>query len=147
MDQEGESDMAELANCETCGKVFVKTASPICPSCRKELEEKFERVWRYIRKKENREATVIEVHEATGVEEKLIFQWIKEGRLKVKEFVNLAYPCASCGKPIQTGNLCEACASRLKKDLDRFEADEEMQKKEKKPFKTYYTQGHEADLR
>ncbi|MFC4618544.1 TIGR03826 family flagellar region protein [Camelliibacillus cellulosilyticus] len=132
--------MAELANCEQCGKVFVKNTTGICPSCRKKVDEKFDRVWHYIRKQENREATVTQVYEATGVEEKLIFRWIEEGRLRVKDFVNLTYPCASCGAPIQRGKLCAACAKQMEKDLAEHDASEERKKEDRDRYRTYYTQ-------
>jgi len=129
-------NVAELANCEQCGKVFVKVARAICPTCYRENEQKFETVWHYIRQQKNREATVYQVHEATGVEEKLIFQWVREGRLKVKDFVNLAYPCQSCGAMIQSGMLCDACANQLKKEIAAL-SDEEDQDKFR--TKTYHT--------
>jgi flagellar operon protein (TIGR03826 family) len=129
--------MGELVNCSSCGKVFVMTTFDTCPTCRREIEEKFEMVWRFIRQKANRESTVLEVHEATGVEEKLIFQWIKEGRLQVKDFVNLTYPCKNCGEPIQGGTWCRACSTKLLKDVEELEAQEDKQN-QLKP-RTYFT--------
>lgn len=128
--------MAELDNCKHCGKLFVKASFDICPTCRREIEEQFETVWRFIKQKANRESTVLEIYEATGVEEKLIFQWIKEGRLQVKEFVNLAYPCKTCGTPIQNGAFCRNCADQLKKDIESLE-DQETQNTPTR--RTYFT--------
>ena len=118
--------MPELANCESCGKVFVKVTTELCPTCRKENEKKFETVYKFIRQKENRESTVMEVHEATGVEEKLIFQWIKEGRLKVKDFKNLTYPCKNCGVPIQAGTFCVNCTEQFKREVENLEKEEQF---------------------
>ncbi|MBM7684121.1 ribosomal protein L32 [Pullulanibacillus pueri] len=91
---------------------------------------KFETVWRFISKKANRESTVQEVHEATGVEEKLIFRWIQEGRLLVKNFANLAYPCSSCGTMIQQGKLCPDCVKKIQSDLESYEKQEDFRHKD-----------------
>ncbi|GGE36160.1 hypothetical protein GCM10011391_13700 [Pullulanibacillus camelliae] len=129
--------MAELANCKNCGKLFVRTTSDICPACHKEDEKKFQKVYKFISKRENREATVQELHDTTGVEEKLIFRWIEEGRLLVKNFPNLFYPCSSCGEPIQSGRLCENCASKIKRDLETYEADASKNQDDHDHYKTY----------
>lgn len=130
--------MAELANCESCGKLFVQATTPICPSCRQEIEKKFETVWKYMRKKENREATVNEIYLATGVEEKLIFKWIQEGRLQIKDFKNLHYPCEICGSPIQTGMLCGSCYGNMSKQLAQSAIDD-TKTDEKQKTRTYVT--------
>ncbi len=130
--------MAELTNCESCGKLFVQVTTPICPSCRKELDQKFDVVWKFIRKRENREATVTEIHHATDVEERLIFQWIKEGRLHVKDFKNLNYPCEMCGAPTTTGSVCESCHNKVTKDLAEAAFDDSKQDETKK-YRTYFT--------
>jgi len=131
--------MAELANCKSCGKVFVRTLSDICPACVKEDEQKFQKVYKFISKRENREATVTELHEATDVEEKLIFQWIEEGRLLVKNFPNLYYPCSSCGTLIQSGKLCKDCVDKIKQDLDTYEADSLKKHDEHEQHERYKT--------
>lgn len=128
--------MPELSNCKFCGKIFVRTTTSICPTCRKEHEEMFEKVYAYIRKQENREATVYQVHEETGVDEVLIQDWIKEGRLKTADFPQLGYPCRSCGQPIQTGKFCDSCGKQLHKDLSTFNDQQLTQKAE---VKTYFT--------
>lgn len=131
--------MTELANCASCGKVFIQTTSTICPSCRQELDQKFETVFKFIRKRENREATVSQICEATNVEEKLIFQWIQEGRLQVKGFKNLSYPCELCGTPVQSGKLCESCKSGLSKDLQHLQKEEAKAKENEPKTRTYFT--------
>jgi flagellar operon protein (TIGR03826 family) len=130
--------MAELSNCASCGKLFVQATSAICPSCRQEIDKKFETVWKFIRKKENREATVNQITVATGVEEKLIFQWIKEGRLQVKDFKNLSIPCEMCGAPIQSGRFCETCKTNLNKDLKSLQ-EEEARENQPVKSRTYFT--------
>lgn len=130
--------MAELANCKGCGKLFVKTESSYCPTCLKEQEKKFDIVYDYIKTQDHRQATVSQVHEATGVEEELIYTWVKKGRLMTSDFINLGYPCRSCGKIIHTGDLCDSCKKKLSRDFEAF-TERERAEEERKRGKTYYT--------
>lgn len=133
--------MGELTNCPNCGAIFVKTQfRDVCPNCWKEEEEAFDKVYKYIRRRENRAATIRQVEEATGVKEELILKFIKTGRLRTTHFPNLGYPCDKCGRIIHHGKLCDRCANAFKKDLQKFNEEEkrkkEMEKKEKQA--TYY---------
>ena len=73
--------MAELKNCARCGNIFAMTIRDICPKCHKEEEEDFQTVYRFLTKKKNREATITEIVDATGVEEDVIIKFIKQQRL------------------------------------------------------------------
>ncbi len=128
--------MPELSNCKFCGKIFVRTTTSVCPSCRQAHEEKFEKVYTYIRKQENREATVHQVHVDTEVEEDLIHDWIKEGRLKTTDMPQMGYPCKSCKRTIKSGKFCEDCGKKLHKELSTYE---ERNKAIKEQTQTYYT--------
>ncbi|MFC7393837.1 TIGR03826 family flagellar region protein [Scopulibacillus cellulosilyticus] len=132
--------MAELFNCKNCGKLFVKVTASICPSCRKIIDEKYDVVYDYIRQQENRQATVSEVHEATGVEESLIYGWVREGRLKTADFINLHYPCRTCGQMIQTGTICDNCSKQLAHELKIYEKQKEQDQSSDNDKKTYYTE-------
>lgn len=90
--------MGELANCPMCGELFLKEILTVCRSCYEKEEEQFETVYKYIRKKKNRTATVDEVAEATGVKESLIRKWVKERRIHRADFPNLTYSCERCGE-------------------------------------------------
>lgn len=129
--------MDELTNCPNCGELFVKNKfRDLCPKCWKEEEADFDKVYQFIRKRENRAATLQQVVEGTGVEEELILKFIKTGRLKVTQFPNLGYPCDKCGKIIQKGKTCNSCAEKLREELDIHTAEEERRKKEK--MATYF---------
>ncbi|SET09404.1 flagellar operon protein TIGR03826 [Oceanobacillus limi] len=133
--------MAELANCTRCDKVFVKTIRDICQECYKQEEKDFQTVYRFLKKQVNREATLMEVVEATGVEEKLIIKFIKERRLHTTQFPKLAYPCENCGANIVSGKLCSNCSQGFLSDLEKFEKEEhEKQSKVAEKSKSiYYT--------
>ena len=86
----------------------------------------YETVYRFLRKRENRAATIERIVEATGVEEDLLHKWVRKGRLQPALFPNLGYPCDNCGHLTTVGKLCEACQGKLKSDLKTFEAGQEF---------------------
>lgn len=135
--------MAELANCSRCGAVFVKSVRDICQECYKEEEAAFQTVYQFLKQRKNREATLTEIVEATGVEEELIIKFIKEKRLRKSQFPKLGYPCEKCGTSIVTGKLCRNCSEELKKDLERYEKlerlNKERDKEEKEQVHTYFS--------
>ncbi|WP_042142639.1 TIGR03826 family flagellar region protein [Paucisalibacillus sp. EB02] len=134
--------MAELANCLQCGKVFVKQLKDICRNCYKEEEVAFKKVYEFLKQQKNREATLYEVVEATGVEETLITKFIKEKRLRTSMFPKLGFPCERCGTLIVSGKLCMNCSVELKNDLQQLESIEKIAERNKE-VKTnhgiYYT--------
>mgnify|MGYP001174086194 FL=1 len=123
--------MGELANCMNCNEVFVKTVRDICQKCYEAEEEAFEIVYRFLTKRKNRQATIMEIVEATGVEEDLIIKFVKEKRLRAADFPNLNYPCEKCGQPITTGRICEQCSSEMIKEL-KFQEEIEQQINQRK---------------
>ncbi|MUK90807.1 hypothetical protein GMD78_20865 [Ornithinibacillus sp. L9] len=134
--------MAELANCSRCDAVFVKNIRDICHNCYKKEEQDFQTVYQFLRKQVNREATLIEVVDATGVEESLIIKFIKEKRLHTSQFPKLAYPCEKCGTNIVSGKLCSSCSSELLNELEQHEQVEQRAQLVKEKNKTqniYYT--------
>lgn len=113
-------------NCPNCGALFVKTnLRDVCEKCYKEENQAFETVYTFIRKKENRTATIHEASKGTGVDEELIIKFIRTGRLKLAQFPNLGYPCQKCRTIIREGILCDNCSKELRSELSIFEQDEE----------------------
>ena len=131
--------MAELANCPNCGEVFVKAFRPICNNCHGEIEEKFDIVYRFVRKKENRRSSIEEVYSKTGVEKDLIYQFIRDGRLHLSQFPNLGYPCDQCGDMIRQGRLCSKCAGQIKSDLEVSDRDRERKEELRKKHQAYHS--------
>lgn len=131
--------MGELANCPMCGELFLKEILTVCRSCYEKEEEQFETVYKYIRKKKNRTATVDEVAEATGVKESLIRKWVKERRIHRADFPNLTYSCERCGEQIHEGKLCDSCKNELYHDLQTSDEPTIADKiKEEKKNDIYY---------
>ncbi|MFS0783694.1 TIGR03826 family flagellar region protein [Bacillus sp. 1P06AnD] len=141
--------MGELTNCRRCDKLFIETKfRDVCDECYKEEEKDFEKVYNYIRKRENRTAAMDQVIEATGVEEELIIKYIKKGRLKLAQFPKLGYKCDRCGATIREGRLCSDCSKSLRTELHHFEEMEEQRKaiEERGKNVTYYTKDHKHPL-
>lgn len=130
--------MTELGNCARCGAVFAKGIRDICQNCYREEEEAFKTVYRFLTKRKNREATLPEIVEATGVEEDLIIKFMKQNRLRASQFPKLAYPCEKCGNNIIEGRLCASCSNKIKTDMQLHEEMEEREAKRKE------RQEHEA---
>lgn len=130
--------MGNLANCPRCGALFVKSLRPICQDCHKEIEEMFQKVYTYIRQRENRMATMSQVVEATGVSVEDITRFIKEGRLHLRHLPNMEYPCESCGRGIREGRLCRECQKEIEQELEAYEKEKEA-KKERERYRTYHS--------
>ncbi len=133
-----------LENCPNCGGLFVKNRfRDICEKCYREEEKQFEKVYTYIRKRENRMATISQIVQATGVEERLIFKFIKTGRLQLAQFPNLGYPCDRCGTLIREGKLCIHCKEDLSQQLEELKKEEDMNK-HRQQTTVYYTRKDET---
>ena len=119
--------MVDLIDCPSCGSIYVKNKfREVCDACFKEEEKQYDAVYKFLRVRENRAATISRVVEETGIEEDLLLKFIRTGRIKVTSFPNLGYPCDSCGRLTTTGKLCDRCTADLKNDLRTFEAAQEF---------------------
>lgn len=125
--------MAEVRNCPSCGEFFNYSGiRDVCYKCAQREEDMYQIVYRFLRKRENRAATVERIVEATGVEEELLYKWVRKGRIHPATFPNLGYPCDNCGHLTKTGKLCDKCQDELKSDLRTFEAAKEFRENIKK---------------
>ena len=119
----------KLKNCVKCGKLFSpQTGEKVCPVCKKEEENDFEKVKEYLW--DNPNAKIQEVHEETGVEKDTIMKFVKDDRL-VAEGINVdwKHECERCGKPISHGRFCASCQNEL---VDGFSGDSKKKDKKKK---------------
>ncbi|MBM7570249.1 TIGR03826 family flagellar region protein [Aquibacillus albus] len=132
--------MGELENCPKCGTLFVKANRNICPDCFKEEEAAFRTVYDFMKKRVNRQATILQIVEATGVKEELIIKFVKENRLRTSNFPNLTYACERCGNSINSGRLCGDCSDEIISDLKtQEEIDQLGKRKERRAGNTYFS--------
>ncbi|BAQ10165.1 hypothetical protein OXB_1694 [Bacillus sp. OxB-1] len=119
--------MAELRECPTCGDFFNYTGvRDVCAKCAMDEEKIYEEVYRFLRRRENRAATIERIVEATGCSESLLYKWVRKGRLQPALFPNLGYPCDNCGRLATKGKLCDRCTADIKNELRTFEAAQEF---------------------
>ncbi|MGI6485480.1 MAG: MerR family transcriptional regulator [Tepidanaerobacteraceae bacterium] len=102
----------KLRNCPICGKLFVYTYNNKCPDCAKKYEEDFKKVRAYLA--ENPNTSIEEIAEKTGVNEKRVLEFLREGRLILKRANRNLITCELCDKPIFSGKYCEECAAKVK---------------------------------
>ena len=103
----------ELRNCPECGKLFAYTIRNLCPECSKKEDENFDKVRDYIY--DFPKATIEEVSENTGVSVKTVLEYLKEGRLMLRDNnKNILLHCELCNEPILTGRLCDKCAKSFR---------------------------------
>ncbi|MHB9093455.1 MAG: hypothetical protein ACYC21_02185 [Eubacteriales bacterium] len=104
--------MGDLRNCPVCGKVFVKLNRNLCPECMDKEEFEYEEARKYL--KDNPGASIEEISELTGIDEKKIMRWVREGRIDVNyDGVSPGVTCKRCGASISLGNLCSNCIRLL----------------------------------
>ena len=109
----------DIRNCKRCNRIFQYNGIKYCPKCVLELDEMFIKVRDYLY--ENKNANIAEVSEATGVEEKVILEFLRDGRLELRE-PSPDLTCERCDKPITSGRMCKDCLALferiMKKDIN-----------------------------
>lgn len=134
--------MAEVRNCPSCNELFNYTGMrDVCGKCATKEEEMYQIVYRFLRKRENRAATIERICEATGVSETLLHKWVRKKRLLPAMFPNLGYPCDQCGHLTYGAKLCESCVEKLQRDLRMAEAAQDFRENVQKSERgTYLSQ-------
>lgn len=107
----------DIKNCKRCRRIFNYIGGDqYCPSCREEVEKKFQEVRDYLI--DNNGASVREVVENCEVEESQVRQWVREERLEFSSDVNTGITCEKCGVPISTGRYCNKCKVEMMNNLN-----------------------------
>lgn len=109
--------MPEVRNCKRCKRIFMfgGTGPQLCDECKRLEDEEFEKVRTFVRDFPG--ATVQEVSKETEVPTRLIYRFLKEGKLEVSEASPIALQCENCGARIKSGRFCIACSKRLANDM------------------------------
>lgn len=97
-----------VKKCRECKTLFHSTGKDICPECMKKLDDIFMTIRDYLDEHPN--AKIPEVAEALEISEKIILDFIKQGRITLKDPVLV---CSKCGRPIHTGMMCDECTKSI----------------------------------
>ena len=100
--------------CKQCGKLFSSISREICPECMNQEKEQYRVVEKCLR--ENPGISLMDICEQTGVDERIVLKFIKEGRLKGMD-QSFEIKCETCGKLIMGGRLCPTCMEKLSAGL------------------------------
>lgn len=121
----------EVKNCKGCGRLFnYLSGPPLCPSCVKALDLKFEEVKEYVY--DHPRCDMQQVSEECQVPVQQIKQWIREERLSFADDSLIGIDCEGCGVTIKTGRFCKACKDKLAKGLnDLYPTDKPMIRRKK----------------
>ena len=104
-----------VKQCRHCGRLFQSYGANICENCAEEIDQCFMTVKNYIY--DHPEVNVMEISKETGVEEKMILGFLREGRLSL-DAAEGVLECESCGTPISGGRFCSQCQNKLANLLD-----------------------------
>jgi rRNA maturation endonuclease Nob1 len=114
-----------LKNCIECGKICLENPSKLCPDCYAQEEVHEHTVGEYLR--EHGKSSIEQIHQATGVKEKIIVRMMKSGRIVSTGMIG--YPCDMCGKIIYESRLCGACGSGLVKQVQQVNENKDTQRR------------------
>ena len=67
---------------------------------------------------DNPKANVKEVSDETGVEEKIILEFLREGRIELTT-ESIGFSCERCNTPIKSGRYCDSCAKKMATELKK----------------------------
>lgn len=107
----------DVRNCTRCGRIYAYDGFKICLKCRREDEEDFQKVKKYL--DENPGANISEVSEETEVDSKKIIEFLREGRLEIADESNILLTCEKCGTSINTGRFCEKCTIEMQREFNQ----------------------------
>lgn len=105
----------DVRNCVECGKIYSYDGFNTCQQCRRNEEKEFQIVKDYIW--ENPGAGISEVSEETEVPTKKIIEFLRQGRLEIKDQSNMVLPCEKCGESIKTGRFCKKCTVEMDREF------------------------------
>ena len=109
-----------LENCSQCGRMFTSSlkGNELCQDCLKQSEENYRKVFDYFTAEPT--ATAQDICDATGVDVKEIYRFVRENRLRSVK-VATGLNCLKCGGPIYGGKLsgkfCDKCRIQLATDM------------------------------
>ncbi|MGI6151270.1 MAG: hypothetical protein ACOYIR_04900 [Christensenellales bacterium] len=97
---------ANIRQCKQCNALFQSFGANICPICAEKLDREFIQVKHYLY--DHPDANIMDIARDTGIEERTILGFLREGRLSVDSNAGIQR-CEECGTPISSGRYCNRC--------------------------------------
>lgn len=114
-----------IKNCKRCNEVFNFVSSPYCQNCLETIEKSYKTVRNYVYK--HPDATVEIISEEVGIEQDLVLEMLREGKLEWKPKADAV--CEICGHPASFGKVCQSCSNRLRSTPSAEQAPRSNEKK------------------
>lgn len=132
-------NLSNVIQCKICRRMFQYSGygDKLCPSCKTEDEENFQKVKTYLR--DNPGKTLMQTSEDCEVPVERIRAWLKDERLEYTGAGDTGLVCEHCGKPITSGTMCEECRQSFAR------AAGEMQRSIEKPVPEHIKKKHDGD--
>lgn len=104
-----------IANCKRCGRIYNRLGREICAECVQQEDELIKEIRQFLR--QHKHANIYEVAEQTKVDYAVIVEFIRDGRVILRDNPNMGYPCERCGKKTMSGRFCADCSAELVEGL------------------------------
>ncbi|MFZ5975301.1 MAG: hypothetical protein ACOYU3_07825 [Bacillota bacterium] len=101
--------MDNIRTCRWCRKIYRGYGEHFCPECVEKMDDAFVAIRAYLDDHPNANAT--EIIEATGMEERIVMQLLRDERLS--EYTNGKKNCEVCNKEIASGKFCDECKKMM----------------------------------
>lgn len=122
-----------IKNCKKCGKIYSYDGFDNCYACRNEENDMYQKVREYIY--DNSNADINKVSQATEVPKKKILEFLRQGKLEIKEGSNLILDCERCEKPITSGRFCDKCVNEMDRELKGVLREDKLKKEEEQRYR------------
>ncbi len=103
-----------MANCLTCGKLFIRFSGKVCSECKTTEQIEMESVISYIRARPGTD--IAEAALALNIPVARVMRYSDEGLFRRYE-LSVNYPCRICRGDIAHGVVCLRCNDKLNKQI------------------------------
>lgn len=103
-----------MANCLTCGRLFIKFSGKVCSECKTAEQIEMESVVSFIRARPG--ADIAEAALALNIPVARVMRYSDEGLFRRYE-LSVNYPCRICRGDIAHGVVCLRCNDKLNKQI------------------------------
>ena len=119
----------DIRACTHCGSLFNSYGTKVCAECADKLDEMFVELREFVY--DNPNVGVKEISKKTGIETKIILEFLRQGRLEINSD-EAFLACEKCGKPINSDRFCIECKEGLERAVNSVSTEYEKKMIEQK---------------